>query len=339
MARRVYPIDVSGVFMQLTAVIRAACVAVLVLSGASVVSAQTYPSGPMRLIVPFPPGGGTDILARSIAQKLNEAWGQTVIVDNRGGANGTIGAALAAKAPPDGQTLLVVPSGFAVNPSIYKSLPFDTMKDLAPVAQLAASPLVLVVHPSFPARNVKEVIAFLKARPDEINYGSSGNGSPPHIATELFKLMTGTKMTHIPYKGAGPAAIDVIAGQIPIYFMNALQAVPHMKQGRVRPLGVTSARRFAGLPNVPTIAEAGVPGYEMTNWYGMLVPAGTPRASLAKLHAEVVRILHLPELKDRLSSEGAEVVASTPEQFGVFLRNEIAKAAKIVRASGMTATN
>jgi tripartite-type tricarboxylate transporter receptor subunit TctC len=179
----------------------------------------------------------------------------------------------------------------------------------------------------------------LKARPDEINYGSSGNGSPPHIATELFKLMTGTKMTHIPYKGAGPAAIDVIAGQIPIYFMNALQAVPHMKQGRVRPLGVTSARRFAGLPNVPTIAEAGVPGYEMTNWYGMLVPAGTPRASLAKLHAEVVRILHLPELKDRLSSEGAEVVASTPEQFGIFLRNEIAKAAKIVRASGMTATN
>jgi tripartite-type tricarboxylate transporter receptor subunit TctC len=325
--------------MWLATLIRAACAAVFVLSGADAAFAQAYPAGPMRLIVPFPPGGGTDILARSIAQKLNEAWGQPVVIDNRGGANGTIGAALAAKAPADGQTLLIVPSGFAVNPSIYKGLPFDSLRDFAPVSQLAASPLVLVVHPSFPARNVKELIAFVKARPEQINYGSSGNGSPPHIATELFKLMTGTKMTHIPYKGAGPAAIDVMAGQIPIYFMNALQAVPYMKQGRVRPLGVTSSRRFAGLPSVPTIAEAGVPGYEMTNWYGMLVPAGTPRTSLARLHGEIVRILNLPELKQRLSSEGAEVVASTPDQFGVFLRDEIAKAAKIVRASGMTATN
>ena len=301
--------------------------------------AQTYPSGPMRIVVPFPPGGGTDILARSLAQKLNEAWAQPVIVDNRGGANGTIGAALVAKAAPDGHTIIIVPSGFAVNPSIYKGLPFDALKDFAPVAQLASSPLVLVVHPSFPSKSVKELIAFLKARPGEINYGSSGNGSPPHIATELFKLLTGTKMTHIPYKGAGPAAVDVIAGQIPIYFMNALQAVPHMKSGRLRPLGVTSDKRFPGLAAVPTIAEAGVPGYVMTNWYGMLVPAGTPRTSVAKLHAEVARILNLPELKERLSSEGAEVIASTPEQFAAFLRSEMATAAKIVKASGMTATN
>jgi len=302
--------------------------------------AQEYPADrAIRLIVPFPPGGGTDILARALAQKLNEAWGQPVIVDNRGGANGTIGAAAAAKAPPDGLTLLVVPSGFAVNPSIYKNLPVDALKDFAPVTQLASSPLVLVVHPSFPPKNVKELIAFLKARPGEINYGSSGNGSPPHLATELFKLLTGTKMTHIPYKGAGPAAVDVIAGQIPIYFMNALQAVPHMKSGRLRPMGVTSEKRFPGLPDVPTIAEAGVPGYAMTNWYGMLAPANTPRGSVVKLQGEVKRILNLPELKERLSSEGAEVVASTPEQFTAFLKQEMATAAKIVQASGMTATN
>ena len=325
--------------MRLRFMTRVLCVLVLMPFGTCAVFAQTYPSGPVRIIVPFPPGGGTDILARSIAQKLGEAWGLTVIVDNRGGANGTLGAAAAAKAAPDGHTVLIVPSGFAVNPSIYKTLPFDTVKDLAPVTQLAASPLVLVVHPSFPAKSVKELIALIKARPGEINYGSSGNGSPPHIATELFKLMTGTKMTHIPYKGAGPAAVDVIAGHIPIYFMNALQAVPHMKQGRVRPLGVTSDKRYAGLPDVPTIAEAGVPGYSITNWYGMLVPAGTPRASLMKLHGEVVRILNLPELKERLASEGAAVVASTPEQFAAFLMNEIATASKIVKASGMTATN
>jgi tripartite-type tricarboxylate transporter receptor subunit TctC len=204
----------------------------VVMSGAH--AAQPYPSGPIRWIVPFPPGGGTDILARTIGQKLSEAWGVPVLIDNRGGANGTIGAAMVAKAPPDGQTLLIVPSGFAVNPSIYKNLPFDSVKDLAPVSQLAAGPLVLVVHPSFPPKNVKELVTFIKARPDSINYGSSGNGSPPHLATELFKLMTGTKMMHIPYKGAGPAAVDVIAGQIPVYFMNALQAVPHLKSGRAR---------------------------------------------------------------------------------------------------------
>jgi tripartite-type tricarboxylate transporter receptor subunit TctC len=293
----------------------------------------------MRIVVPFPPGGGTDILARALAQKLTEAWGVSVIVDNRGGANGTIGAALVAKAPADGQTLLLVPSGFAVNPSIYRSLPFDTIKDFAPVSELASSPLVLVVHPSFPPRTVKELIAFLKARPDAINYGSSGNGSPPHLATELFKLLTGTKITHIPYKGAGPAAVDVIAGQIPIYFMNALQATPHIKAGRVRPLAVTSGKRFPGLASVPTMAEAGVPGYDYTNWYGMLAPAGTPKPSIAKLQSEVARILNLPELKERLSGEGALVVASTPDEFAAFLRREIAQFGKIVKASGMTASN
>ena len=315
-----------------------ACLALPLAVHAGNAAAQSYPSGPMRLVVPFPPGGGTDILSRAIAQKLNEAWGVPVVVDNRGGANGTIGAALAAKAPPDGHTLLVVPSGFAVNPSIYKSLPFDSLKDLAPVTELAASPLILVVHPSFPPKTVKELIAFLKKNPDT-NYGSSGNGSPPHIATELFKLMTGTRMTHIPYKGAGPAAVDVLAGQIPIYFMNALQAAPYIKSGRLCALGATTDKRFAAFPDIPTIAEAGVPGYAMSNWYGMLVTGGTPRTFIQKLHTEVVRILNLPEIKERLAHEGAAVVANTPEQFGAFLREEMAKAAKIVKASGMNASN
>jgi len=306
---------------------------------AAAAAAQNYPSGPMRMVVPFPPGGGTDILGRAVAQKLSEAWGVPVVVDNRGGANGTIGAAVTAKSPPDGHTLLIVPSGFAVNPSIYKNLPFSSLTDLAPVTQLAASPLVVSLHPSFPPRSIKELIAFLKAHPDAVNYGSSGNGSPPHLATELFKYMTGTKMTHIPYKGAGPAAVDVIAGQIPIYFMNALQAVPHIKSGRLRALAVTSEQRFPTLPDIPSIAEAGVPGYAMTNWYGLLVQGGTPKSSIARLHAEVVRILALPEIKDRLVNEGAAVVASTPEEFMAFLKREMAINARIVQAAGMTASN
>lgn len=309
----------------------------LLLASPLLAQAQTYPTGTIRLVVPYPPGGGTDILARSIAQKLNEAWNVPVIVDNRGGASGTIGTALVAKSPADGHALIVVPSAFAVNPSIYKNLPYDSTRDLAPVSQLAASPLVLCVHPSFPTHSVKEFIAFIRARPDQIVYGSSGPGSPPQIATELFKLMTGTKMIHVPYKGAGPAAVDLLAGQIPIYFMNALSVVPHIRSNRVRALGATSAKRFAALPTVPTIAEAGVPGYEYTNWYGMLAPGGTPAPVLAKLHTEIARILNLPELRERLNSEGAEVVASTPAQFGAFLKVEMEKAARIVKASGMTA--
>jgi tripartite-type tricarboxylate transporter receptor subunit TctC len=301
--------------------------------------AQTYPSGPIRIVVPYPPGGGTDILGRQIAQRLSESWSVPVIIDNRGGASGTIGTAYAAKAPADGQTLLIVPSAFAVNPNIHRNLPYDSVRDLAPVSQLAASPLILCVHPSFPARSVKELVAFLKARPGQIDFGSSGNGSPPHFATELFMLLTGTRMAHIPYKGAGPAAVDLVGGQIPIYFMNALSAVPLVRAGRLRALGVTSPKRFDALPELPTLAEAGVPGYDMTNWYGMLAPGGTPRAVVAKVQVEVARILKLPELRERLNKEGATVVASSPDEFARFLKVEMEKAAKVVKASGMTATN
>lgn len=324
--------------MQGSTRVRLARMVACVLSAIAATAAFAQ-SGPLRIVVPFPPGGGTDILGRQIAQKLTEAWGVQAIIDNRPGANGTIGSAFVAKAPADGQTLLIVPSGFAVNPSIYKSLPFDTLRDLAPVSQLAASPLILCVHPSFPARSVKELIALLKSRPGEIDYGSSGNGSPPHIATELFKYLTGTRIVHIAYKGAGPAAVDLVAGQIPIYFMNALSAVPHIRSGRLRALGATSAQRFEALPELPTIAEAGVKGYEYTNWYGMLAPGGTPRAAVGKVQAEVARILNLPELRERLSKEGATVIASTPEQFASFLRAEVDKNAQIVKAAGMTATN
>jgi tripartite-type tricarboxylate transporter receptor subunit TctC len=324
--------------MNVVRILRVILPAALSLLAGSI-CAQTYPAGPIRIVVPYPPGGGTDILSRQIAQRLNESWSVPVIVDNRGGAAGTIGTALVAKAPADGQTLLVVPSGYAVNPSIYKNLPYDSLRDLAPVSQLAASPLILCVHPSFPPQSVKELIAFLKARPGQIDFGSSGNGSPPHFATEQFKLLTGTRMTHIPYKGAGPAAIDLIAGQIPIYFMNALSAVPHIRSGRLRALGVTSPKRFDALPQLPTIAEAGVPGYDMTNWYGMLAPGGTPRAVVDKLQLEVARILKLPDLRERLNNEGAAVVASKPDEFARFLKVEMEKAAKIVRASGMTASN
>jgi tripartite-type tricarboxylate transporter receptor subunit TctC len=310
----------------------------LTIQGA-VALAQGYPSGPLRVIVPYPPGGGTDILSRAFAQKLSEAWGQPVVVDNRGGANGNIGAAAAAKAAPDGHTVLVVPIGFAVNPSLYKNLPFDAVRDFTPVMQLASNPSVLAVHPSFPARTVKELIALVKARPSEINYASSGNGSTPHLATELFKLMTGTRMTHIPYTGGGPATIAVVAGHVPVYIMSPVQAAPHMKSGRLRALGVTSEKRDPAFPELPTLAEAGVPGYAMKNWYGLLVPAGTPRPAVTKLHAEMVRILQLPEIKDRLAAEGATVVGSTPEQFAAFLKDEMAKAARIVKAAGMTPSN
>ena len=306
---------------------------------AATASAQTYPSGQLNMMIPAPAGGGADVLGRSIAQKLNEAWSQPVIVDNRAGANGAIGAALVARSAPDGHTLLVVPGGFAVNPAIRKDLPYDSLKDLSPVTQLASSPLVLCVHPSFPARSVKELIAVLKARPGEVNFGTAGNGSPPHLAAELFKHLSGTKMNHVPYKGAPPAVVDLIAGQIQMYFMASLQSAQFVRSGQVRALAVTSAARAAVLPNVPTIAEAGVPGYELTHWYGLLVRGGTPQAAIIKLHAEISRILKLPDIEKRLANEGATPVGSTPERFTAFLNDEIKKAAQIVKATGMTASN
>jgi tripartite-type tricarboxylate transporter receptor subunit TctC len=301
-------------------------------------AAQTYPSGPLRIVSPYPPGGGTDILSRTIAQKLNERLGQPVVVDNRAGANGTLGAALVAKAPPDGQTMLIVPAGYAANPALYKSLPYDQARELAPVSHLASGPLVLVVHPALPVRSVKDLIALAKSRPGEINVGSAGNGSLPHLCAELFNAEGKVKLTHIPYKGSGTAIVDVMSGRVPVYFMNVLQSLPLIKSGKLRALGVTSPQRTAIAPELPAIAEAGLPGFDMTNWYGMLVPAATPRDVINKLQQETARVLNLPELKERLAGEGMTVVGSTPEQFAAFLARETAKYNRIIQAAGIKGT-
>ena len=308
--------------------------AVALFVGASA-SAQQYPAGPIRIVVPFTPGGGTDILARLIAQKLNESWGQPVVVDNRPGAAGTVGTAFVAKAAGDGHTLLIVPAGYAGNPGLYKNLPYDQKRDLAPVSWLASGPLTLVVHPSLPAKSVKELIAFARARPGEINFGSSGAGTLPHLSAELFNSMSGIKMVHIPYKGAGAAVTDVMAGRVPVYFMNILQSVSLIKAGKLRALGVTTPERTPIAPEIPSIAEAGLKGYDMTNWYGLLAPAATPRDAIVKLNAEVVRILKLPELTNRLADDGMTVVASTPERFVEFLARETEKFTKVIEAAGI----
>jgi tripartite-type tricarboxylate transporter receptor subunit TctC len=288
--------------------------------------------------VPFVPGGGTDILARLIGQKLNEAWGQPVVVDNRPGAGGTVGTAIVAKAPGDGHTLLVMPAGFASHGSLYKTLPYNPERDLAPVSRLASGPLVLVVHPSLPANSVKGLIALAKKHPGEINFGSSGSGTLPHLSAELFNSSSGITMVHIPYKGAGAAVTDVLAGRVPVYFMNILQSLSLIKAGKLRALGVTTPQRTPIAPEIPSIAEAGLAGYDMTNWYGMLVPSRTPRDVIARLNAEVVRILRLPELRNRLADDGMTVVASTPGEFSEFLTREIAKLARVIEAAGIKGT-
>jgi tripartite-type tricarboxylate transporter receptor subunit TctC len=300
----------------------------------SALAQVTYPSGPLRIVSPYPPGGGTDILSRTIGQKLNERFGQPVVVENRAGANGTIGAAFVAKSPPDGLTMLIVPAGYAANPALYKSLPYDQSRDLAPVSHLASGPLVLVVHPSLPAKSVRELIALAKAKPGEINVGSAGNGSLPHLCAELFNSTAGVKLTHIPYKGSGAAIVDVLGGQVPVYFMNILQSLPLIKGGKLRALGVTSPKPSAIAPDLPAIAQS-VPGFDMTNWYGLLVAGGTPRDIIAKLQQEVARVLNLPELKERLAGEGMTTVASTPAEFVEFLAVETAKYNRIIRSAGI----
>jgi tripartite-type tricarboxylate transporter receptor subunit TctC len=299
------------------------------------VAAQNYPTGPMRIVVPFTPGGGTDILSRILAQKLNEAWGQSVVVENRPGASGTIGTAFVAAAKGDGHTLLVVPAGYAGNPGLYKKLPYDQNRDLAPVSLLASGPLTLVVHPSLPAKSVKELIAFARRNPGEIHFGSPGAGTLPHLSAELFNSMNGLKLIHVPYKGAGAAVTDVMAGRVPIYFMNILQSLSLIKAGKLRALGVTTPERSPIAPEIPSIAEAGLKGFDMTNWYGMLAPATTQRDIVTKLSAEVARALKQPELTKRLAEDGMTVVASTPEQFAEFLARETAKFTRVIEAAGI----
>ena len=320
---------------QFAAASALAALATIAATAAAPCLAQNYPNGPLKIVSPYPPGGGTDILGRTVGQKLNERFGVPVVIDNRSGANGTLGAALVAKSPADGHTLLFVPAGYAANPGLYKSLPYDQARDLAPASHLASGPLVLVVHPSLPVKSVRELIALARSRPGEINVGSAGNGSLPHLSLELFNATSGVRMTHIPYKGSGAAIVDVMSGQVPVYFMNILQSLPLIKAGKLRALGVTSPQRSPIAPGLPAIAEAGLPDFDMTNWYGMLVPAATPRDVIGKLQQEVARILNLPELKERLAADGMTVVGSTPAQFVEFLARETAKYNRIIQAAGI----
>jgi len=297
--------------------------------------AQTYPTKSIRLIVPFPPGGPADILSRAIGQKLTDSWGQQVVVDNRAGAGGTIGSDLAAKGTPDGYTLLM---GFvgthAINPSLYSKLPYDNVKSFEPVSLVATATIILVLHPSLPAKSVKELIALAKSKPGELTFGSPGNGTPQHLAGELFNTMAGVKMTHVPFKGAVPAINDLLGGRISLIFSSAPPALPHVATGRLRALAVTSGKRSSVSPDLPTVAESGLPGFEVINWYGVLAPARTPKPIVEKLNAEIAKIMKLPDVKERLSSVGIETLGSTPAQFAAFMTDETAKWAKVVKFSG-----
>jgi tripartite-type tricarboxylate transporter receptor subunit TctC len=300
----------------------------LTLGAAGTVAAQptAYPSKPIRLVVPFTPGGSTDILARAIGQELTRAWGQSVIVDNVPGAGGAIGADKVAKAPADGYTLLMGHIGtLAVNPSLYPKLPYNPVKDFAPVAWVARVPNVLVVHPSVAAKNVKELVALAKSRPGQLNYGSGGNGSAANLATEYFKMQTGTSMLHIPYKGTSPAVTDLMGGQIQVLFTGAPAVIGQIKTGQLRALAVSSPKRLDALPDLPTVAEAGYKDFEADQWYGVVAPAGTPREIVTKLNLQINQALNSPELKTRLNNEGAVATPGTPEAFGQLIVREIAR--------------
>ena len=302
---------------------------------ATVASAQSYPNRTIRLVVPFPAAGTTDILARAAAQKLTEAFGQSVVVDNRPGAAGNIGSDLVAKSAPDGYTLLMGTVGtHAINPSLYSKMPYDHVKDFVPVVLVAGVPNVLVVNPALPVNSVADLIKLAKDKPGQINFASSGSGTSIHLSGELFKTMAGVDITHVPYKGSSPALIDLIGGQVQIMFDNLPSALPQIKAGKLRAIAVTSLKRAPVLPDVPTISESGLPGFEASSWFGVLAPAGTPAPIVARINAEVNKWLQSAEAREKLLSQGAEAAGGSPEQFANHIRAESEKWAKVVKASG-----
>ncbi len=311
----------------------AAVLASLTISGAL---GQSYPAKPIRLIVPSSPGGGTDITGRIVAQKLTELLNQQVVVDNRAGAGTRIGNEIVAKSPPDGYTLLMGLSTLAIIPAVYKKVGYDALRDFAPISQVVSVPNVLVVHPSLPARSVKELIALAKSRPRDLVAGSAGSGTSPHLSLELFKSLAGIEMVHVPYKGSGPGLVALLSGEVAVFFPSLASATPHIKAHRVRPLGVTTATRAASLPDVPSIAEAGLPGYEATQWFGVLAPGGTPQAIVDRLHQAIVAALKSPDVVKQFSAQGAQVVASSPEEFAAYIRTETQKWAEVVKTAGIT---
>jgi len=299
-------------------------------------NAQSYPNKPVRVVVPYPPGGPTDIVARVLFQQVSEATGQQFLVDNRAGAGGNIGAEIVAKSPADGYTLLIGTTAHAINMSLFKNLGYDVLKDFAPVSLLTQGPLVLVAHPQFPANSIKEVIELAKSKSGGLNFASSGNGQSTHLSAELFNTMAGIKMSHVPYKGSAPALTDVMSGQVDVMFDTTLSAMPFVKAGKLKALGLTSPVRSPAAPDVPTIAESGLPGYEVFAWNGVFVPAGTPKAIIQQLNDQIRKAMLLPQVKDKFSAQGFAASWNSPENFGVFVKNEVDKWSRTVKASGAT---
>ena len=306
----------------------------IALAAPAQVLAQGYPTGPVRVIVPFPPGGGVDGAGRLIGQKLAEAMGKPFVVDNRPGANGMIGSELAAKAAKDGYTLMVNGANFVTTPSLYSKATYDPVRDFDPVSLISLAPNVLVVHPSLPAKSVKELVALAKVRPGEVNYAGSGSGSTPHLAAELFNTLANVRMIHVPYRGTGPAIVGLMSGEASVMFMPTTNAVPLVRSGRLRALAVTSRERVPAMPELPTVSESGLKCYESSQWYGLLAPAGTPAEVLGLLSSHIMRIMQAPDMRQRLTGEGLVAVGNTREQFAAHIKAELAKWAKVIKASG-----
>jgi tripartite-type tricarboxylate transporter receptor subunit TctC len=323
--------------MRRLTILRRAVLGLLLAVLAAAAVAQPYPSRPVRLIIPFPPGGSNDIVGRMAAAQLGERLGQPVVVDNRSGAGGTIGTEVAAKSPPDGHTLLLISTAYAFNTSIYKNLPYDPVGSFVPVAILGTGPAVLVVHPSLPVQSVQDLIALARQKPGQLNWAAAGVGSFQHLASALFKLQAGIDVVHVQYKGGGPAMMDLIAGHADVSMGSLIQMLPHIRSGRLRALGTTGAKRSAVLPDLPTIAEAGVPGHEASNWWGILAPAGTPPAVVERLNRELSAIALSPETKKRFETEGAEGLQMTPTELAKFIGDETAKWARVVKEAGIGA--
>jgi tripartite-type tricarboxylate transporter receptor subunit TctC len=297
-------------------------------------ASSQYPTRPIRIIVPFPPGGATDIMGRTLGQKLTQRWGQQVIIDNRPGAGGNIAAELAARAAPDGQTLFFAASAqLAVNPNLYAKVPYDPLRDFAPVVLVGSGANILVVHPSVPARSLKELIALAKSNPRALQYASPGSGSTAHLSAELLKIEAGIDIVHVPYKGAAPGVVDVLGGQVPLMFVSMPSVIGHVKAGKLVAIGVTSARRSDAAPDVPTFAET-IPKFESSSWYGIVAPAGTPREVIAKLNAEILSSLKLPDVREIFAAQGTDIIGSTPDEFARYIKTELAKWAVVVKKSG-----
>lgn len=314
---------------------RVCCAVIIAAFTADALAQASYPTRAIRVIVPSSPGGGTDIVTRQLTPGLSQVLGRQVVVDNRPGAGTMIGIDLAAKSPPDGYTLLMGLATVGTLPATYKKLPYDTLKDLAPITQAVATPFILAVHPSLPVKSVKELIAFARKRPGEINYASAGQGTTLHFTMELFLTMTGLKMVHVPYKGSGPAITNLVAGHVTAATLTLLSGLPHVRSGRLRGLGITGAQRSSALPQLPTVAEAGVPGYESVLWYGLLAPGGTPRPIIERLHGAMRDVLYSPEVKRRFDADGAKILANTPEEFKRALEADLVKWEKVARAAGI----